>query len=552
MNTRKYLEGDSSKGYKFFGAHKRKEGDYIFRLLAPEAKNVYIAGDFNKWKKESARKYPTGVFSIRFDEAKIGDRYCYYIEDKNSNIVKKLDPFGSQIDPSLSYSVIADDSYKFIYKKVKSDRLNIFQVNLKAYLNSKNTEIDLLEEGKNLLAYVKDNNFTHIELMPILEVKLDESLGYRPINLISLDNSLGSASKFKEFVDLCHKNKIGLILDFDFSEFDDLNEGLRDFDGSRIYDYDYDDIRYNYFSGMNFDTSKDLVKSYILSSLEYWISEFKIDLVKLSNLEKLIYWQGDPSRGINKASYEFIKTLNEKTHDLKAKSIGSASTSKNIIDKDLGFDYIEDKSFRDVIKIFQKEPYYRNSYKKTITDLISKSSQGRILGMNYLDSVLEGCPPAMKMYGNDYKYDQYKTLMTLLYTLKYDKMIFSGQEVGDLQKWELAKTKKEKLNSKELDFLNYFNNLTSLYTKTKAFSHEDSDIKMMDIEGYSVYAYKRIYKNEEFLILLNLTDLDYHIDLTKAHWIVLDSKKTYDKKNQYKFVDKVDLEKFSSMILKKK
>lgn len=70
MNTRKYLQGESSKGYRFFGCHKRKEGDYIFRLLAPQAKNVYIAGDFNKWKKQSARKYSTGVFSIRYDNAK--------------------------------------------------------------------------------------------------------------------------------------------------------------------------------------------------------------------------------------------------------------------------------------------------------------------------------------------------------------------------------------------------------------------------------------------------------------------------------------------------
>lgn len=552
MNTRKYLQGESSKGYRFFGCHKRKEGDYIFRLLAPQAKNVYIAGDFNKWKKQSARKYSTGVFSIRYDNAKPEDRYCYYIEDNNSNKIQKLDPYGSQIDPSFSYSLVQDTDYKFTYKKVKNDRLNIFQVNLQAFFNSINKNIDLINEGQKLIDYVKENNFTHIELMPLLQVKILDSLGYRPINLISFDYSLGSVKDFKNFVDLCHKNKIGLVLDFDLSEFDDFGQGLIEFDGTRMFESNYDDIRYNYYSGVNFDTSKDLVKSYILSSMEYWISEFNIDLIKLSNIEKLIYWQGDLSRGINKCSYELVKEINKKIHDLKIKSIGSSNTSKKIIKEDLGFDFVEDMSIRQVIKVYQKEPFYRDSYKKTITNLISKNMDGKILGMTYLDSVLEGCSPAMKMYGQEYKYDQYKTLMTLIYTLKANKMIFSGQEIGDLQKWELGKTKKEKLNSREKDFLTYFKNLTTLYAKTKALYHKDSEIIPLDIEGYSVYAYKRLYKNEEFLILINLTDVEYNIDLINTYWVILDSDKPQDIKSQYKFVEKVKLPKYSSLILKKK
>ncbi|MDD7464415.1 MAG: 1,4-alpha-glucan branching protein [Anaerococcus sp.] len=552
MNTRKYLQGESSQGYKFFGAHKRKEGDYIFRILAPQAKNVYLAGDFNSWEKEPARKYSTGVFSIRNDKAKENDRYCYYIEDKDSNEVQKLDPFGAQVDPSLSYSIIADTAYKYTYKKPKLDNLNIFQVNLASYLDSYNKEIDIIKEGQKLISYVKENNFTHIELMPIVQTRLLDSLGYRPINLISLDNSLALVKEFKEFIDLCHKNKLGIIFDFDLSEFDDFYQGLRDFDGTRLYESDYDDIRYNYFSGMNFDYSKNLVKSYVLSSLEYWIKEYNIDLVKFSNLEKLIYWQGDLSRGINKNSYNFIKVLNKKIHDLRIKSIGSSNASKNIIDKELGFDYIEDKSISKLIKVFQKEPFYRNNYRKTIEDLIREDMDGKILGMTYIDSVLEACSPAMKMYGDNEKYDQYKTLISLIYTLKSNKIIFSGQEIGDLQKWEVGITKKEKLNSNEKDFAKFFKSLTSLYTKTKALSHKDSQIKILDIEGYSVFAYKRSYKNEEFLILLNLTDIDYSIDLGKTYWIILDSKKPQGKKSQYQFIEHAKLSKFSSMILKKK
>ncbi|MDD7306470.1 MAG: hypothetical protein PUG67_07755 [Peptoniphilaceae bacterium] len=552
MNTREYLHGQSSEGYKFFGCHKRKEGGYIFRLLAKEATKVYIAGDFNDWKKESARKYPTGVFSIRNAKAKEGDRYCYYIEDKNSKLIQKLDPFGNQIDPSLSYSVIADTDYKFTSKKVKTDKLNIFQVNIQSYFDLYNKKTNLAFEAKELISYVKDNNFTHIELMPIVQVKLVDSLGYRPINLISLDQSLGIVKEMKEFVDLCHKNKLGLILDFDFSEFDDLKQGLKEFDGTRMYESDYDDIRYNYFSGMNFDTSKNLVKSYIMSSLEYWINEFNVDLIKFSNIEKLIYWQGDFSRGINTNSYEFVKTLNKKIHDLKSKSIASSASSKNFIDKELGFDYIEDNSLREVIKIFQKEPFFRNNYKKTISKLINKDMSGRILALNYLDSLLEGCSPAMKMYGQDYKYDQYKTFMTLLYTLKADKMIFSSDEIGDLEKRYVGKPKKVNLNSNQSEFASFFKSLTSICTKNKAFSDKNSEIIDLDIEGYSIFAYKRLYKNEEFLILLNLTDIAYSIDLRNTYMIILASDDKLYQKHKDKLMEKVKLNKFSSCILKKK
>ena len=108
MNTRDYLNGTSTDGYEFFGAHKRKSNDYIFRLLAPNAKEAYIAGDFNNWEKTPMRKYSTGVFSVTIEKAKNLDEYEYEIVDKDGNSYKKLDPYAKRINLDEGTSVIID------------------------------------------------------------------------------------------------------------------------------------------------------------------------------------------------------------------------------------------------------------------------------------------------------------------------------------------------------------------------------------------------------------------------------------------------------------
>lgn len=123
MNTRDYLEAKSFDGYKFFGAHKKDKG-YIFRLLAPNASEAYIIGDFNDWEKQAMRKYSTGVFSITIDQAKIGDSYQFILRDGESE-VKKIDPFAKSINYREKAAVICDGSYKFKSKKIKTDVRNI-------------------------------------------------------------------------------------------------------------------------------------------------------------------------------------------------------------------------------------------------------------------------------------------------------------------------------------------------------------------------------------------------------------------------------------------
>ena len=360
MDTKVYLKGKSKNAYEFFGAHKKDIG-YIFRLFAPNASKVEIIGDFNDWQEQSLRKYPTGVFSLTIKNAKANDRYKYVVYDSNGNTVKKLDPFSRSILVDENCSLVSDDTYEFENNKVNKDALNIYQVHLGLLLKDKSKSIK--EHYEDLIYHAKDNNFTHISLMPITEYKNYKSMGYSSIGLFALSDRYGNINIFKEFIDKCHQENIGLILELDLGEFDPDPYYLADFDSTRLYDYDYNDIRYNYYGSMNFDLSKNASKSYLLSVVNYWIKEFNIDGICISNIENIIYWQGDKNRGVNSAGEILLREIIELIRSKKSLSIASYN---GIYDLDFDFDYIFDNSMRSLIRIFQKKPYDRNNYKSEI------------------------------------------------------------------------------------------------------------------------------------------------------------------------------------------
>ncbi|MSS77043.1 1,4-alpha-glucan branching protein [Anaerococcus sp. WCA-380-WT-2B] len=510
MDTRNYLEGKSNEGFKFFGNHKKGNKSYIFRLLAPNAENVYIKGDFNNWKSEKLRKYNTGVFSKTIKNSKVNDEYIYIIEDKNGNKIYKLDPYAKIQNKDFSNSIVYDDSYKFSYKYKNKKNLNLYQVNLR-YLN----EIGVFDDDKSMtkyIEYIKNLNFSHILFMPITSYKDVESLGYSPFSFFSLDVNL-DIYKIKRFIDLSHRDGLGVLVEFSLNEFDNSEKSLINFDFSNMYNYDYEDILYNYKRNINLDIGKDIVKSFVKSIIFYWIKEFNLDGVFISNLEDVIFWQGDISRGINEKWLNFLKDLNEEIKNESKISIGNYnSIYNNDINKDLGFSYIFDRSFSNIIKLFQKIPFYRDNYKEMVKKYFERDLNNFILGFNYYDSLSEGCSLLMKMYSEDFKYDQLKTLFTFLYSIESNKIIFMGDEFGSIEKFDLRKLSRIKINKdEEEDFLEFFKDLSYIYNNI--FNNFSGKIKdeILEIEGYSLYAIKRLYKKKNYLLLFNFTDLSYNL-----------------------------------------
>lgn len=505
MNTRDYINGNSAEGYEFFGAHNRKGKDYIFRVLAPNAQNVCLAGDFNNWEKIALRKYPTGVFSVTIDEANNGDRYQYFVEDENGNVFKKLDPYSKKICLDEEVSVIENSSYKYKYKKVSTKPKNIYQVHLGSIFRGKDDKKKVYED---LVAHIKENNFSHVQIMPISEYKNYKQMGFSSIGLFAFSERYGSLDDFKYFIDLLHKEKIGVIAELDIAEFDSDFLYLDKFDGTNPYNYDYDNIKYNYYGSMNFDPDKNLVKSYLLSLVNYYLKELRVDGLYFPAAENMIYWQGDKNRGVNNSWLELIREINALIKANKAYSI--AGFNGVYSDLDLGYDLIFDSEFRKIVEVFQKIPMERAGYQTYIRNLIQNGSSSKVFGFSYVDSFLNEANLAMKMYSEDRKIDQLKTLFTFLMTLKSSKLIFMGDELADMRTFSIY----NEFNLDEIlnkNFNEYYKELAKIFLSTKALNEEDSEIKIFDIDGYSIYAYEKSFKNERYLIIVNFTDIGYEV-----------------------------------------
>lgn len=506
MNTRDYLEAKSFDGYKFFGAHKKDRG-YIFRLLAPNASEAYIIGDFNDWEKQAMRKYSTGVFSITIDQAKIGDSYQFILVNGNKEI-KKIDPFAKSINYVEKSSVICDDSYKFKIKKTKTEVKNILQVFLGSLFKDKTKSTD--EIFKSIIDHCKENNYDCLSLMPVNEYQNYKSMGYAPMNLFSYSNRYGDIISFKRFVDLAHKNKIKILLELDIGEFDPDSMGLINFDGSNIYNYDYDDILYNYYGSVNFGLSNDLARSYIQSAVDYYLKEYKVDGIFFPDIENVIYWQGDKNRGINKESFNFLSQLNTHINESKALSLAGFSGE---YDHDIDFDMVFDNKTKACVNMLKDEPIKRDYYKNFIIDLINKATSKNILGFSFVDSFLNEASFAMKMYSDDKKLEQLKSLFTFLYTIKSPKMLFMGDDSGDLRTFSVYNEFEFKNYERNIvDFNTYYKDISDLFINERSLSDKGSEVSLLDIEGFSLYAYKRSFKNENLLVVINFTDIDYKIE----------------------------------------
>lgn len=501
MDSKLFIKGKASDAYNFFGNHSKEKG-YIFRVFAKEAVKVEIIGDFNDWQGQNLRKYSSGVFSTTIKNAREDDRYQYIITSKNGVKTKKIDPFAQKVSLEENSSLVGGDSYKFNNKKTKKTPNNIYQVHLGSLLKDKEFTFD------KLIDHCIKNNFDYISFMPLTEYKNYKSYGYKTSNFFAFSTRYKDSKEFKNFVDKAHAKNIGILAELDLYEFDESSYFLENFDGTSLYNYDYDDIKYNYYGAMNFDPSKNSSRSFLLSVVNFWLKEYNLDGIVLANIENAIYWQGQKDRGINKEWISLISKIIEIIHKNKALALASYN---GICDLDFDLDYIYDLSFRQILRIMQKSPFERNNYRVNIQNLIINDTSKKILGFSFVDSFLDEASLAMKIYGNE-KISQLKTLMTFLYSIDSSKMIFMGDELASFDTFSVfEKTTLDTTTNESKVFNKYFKSLTNLYKNENALSNKDSSSKLLDLEGYSIYGFIRECKNDKLLVLINFTDLEYKI-----------------------------------------
>lgn len=558
-NIDKFKSGNSYDSYKFMGSHVVQHGEEIgvaFTLWAPKAKHVYVMGDFNNWSKTAhpmTNLNDSGIWSIFIKDIEQGEIYKYYVHGIDDVCRVKSDPYAflSQLRPDNASIIHGLKRYKWkdkkwqisnIVKKHHELPINIYEVHLGSWKRKWDGGFFTYEELHEMIDYVKKMGYTHIELLPVTEHPLDKSWGYQTIGYYSATSRFGYPEELKAFIDICHQNDIGVILDFAYSHFCKDEHGLYKFDGSPQFEYGDPLKAENVGWGTaHFDLGKPEVNSFLLSNVMYWFKEFHIDGIRCDAVSSMLYLDYDigdytPNKYGGRENLEaisFIRKLNEVVHKdiynpiiIAEESTSWSMVTGPIYKGGLGFDYKWNMGWmNDTLRYMEMDPIYRQYHHELITfSFMYAFSENFILPLSH-DEVVHGKRSLLdKMPGDPWqKFANLRLLYSYYMMHPGKKLLFMGSEFGQGLEWRYAYGLEWQLLEEEphIKMQEYVRDLNNLY-KTEISMHQiDNHYEGFDFidphnNNQSIITLMRKGKKEEDFIIavINFTPVvryDYKV-----------------------------------------
>ncbi|MDD8048303.1 MAG: 1,4-alpha-glucan branching protein GlgB [Thomasclavelia sp.] len=546
-----FHDGNCLQAYKIFGAHlvtENKKKGCRFTVFAPNAKSVEVVGDFNNWEGQNhvMEKYNDGgIWTLFIPGIKQYDVYKYKIETQKGDYLYKADPYAffSELRPATASKVFDIEGYKWKDNKWLDSRtknfdrpLNIYEVNIgswkmkKDFTDEEDGEFYSYEELiDKIIPYTKEMGYTHLEVMPLNEFPFDGSWGYQPTGFYSATSRYGNPKQLMHFIDACHKEGVGIILDFVPAHFVKDEHGLHMFDGGFVYDYDDFNRRYSPWDSVYFDLGKNEVRSFLLSCVDFFATYFHVDGFRFDAVSNLIYYEGNKNLGVNIGAQEFLKRLNghmlgyhPNVMMIAEDSTDAPKVTKPVGENGLGFDYKWDLGWmNDTLKYFAMDPYMRKFNHKLITFSMAYFHSENFLMEFSHDEVVHGKATIInKMWGlaGD-KMAQAKALYVYMFTHPGKKLNFMGNELGEYKEWD----EKKSLGWNILDypdhdaFHHFCKDLNHIYNSVPALyecDYKDMGFEwlVVDDEEQSVFAFVRRDKNGgSVVVVLNFIGNEHEV-----------------------------------------
>lgn len=545
-----FNQGELIDAYYHFGAHliKDHEGKIVkttFTVYAPHAKAVNLVGEFNQyqnWVHQMTKVDNAGIFHIEIPENLEWNTYKYEIHTHDGRVLYKSDPYAffSAERPDTVSKVYDIEGYDWQDDDYMHQRDNdspyeqpilIYEVHLGTWMQKPGGGFHKYNELVDLLIpYLKEQGYTHVELMPIIEHPFDGSWGYQGTGYYSATSRHGVPKDLMYFVDQCHQNNIKVILDWVPGHICKDAHGLYMFDGQPLYEYRDPFIRENIEWGTaNLDLGRGETQSFLISNALFWMKYFHIDGFRIDAVSNLIYYLGDARHGENQGAIAFLRKLSKNvfSHYKHALLIAEDSTAYPKVTHPiefggLGFNYKWNMGWmNDTLKYFQKDPIYRKfHHDELIFSLHYAFSEQYILPLSH-DEVVHGKHSLVEKMPGDYwqKFANYRALMGYFYTHPGKNLLFMGQEFGQMHEWK---------DFTELDWhlLNYpmhdaakrynrdFNRIVQHEKALHELDHNRSGFKWIDQYNadQSILSYIRYAKDlkEHVVVILNLTPMVYH------------------------------------------
>ena len=535
MDIMSFYKGEEFAAYEYFGAHITKKGT-VFRTYAPNASKVSVIGDFSGWEDIPMKAVEDGrFFELCLPDAKEGMRYKYRIYDKKGNFIDHCDPygFGMELRPGTCSVIRSIDGYKFTDKEWLENRsdcrdkpLNIYEVHLGSWKRRSDEEetgwYSYAEIADELIEYVKEFGFNFIELMPLSEHPCDESWGYQSTGFFAPTSRYGTPEELMIFVDKCHRNGIGVIVDFVPVHFAVDHYALTEYDGTKLYEYPDDEAGYNEWGSRNFNHSKGEVRSFIQSAADYWLSVYHFDGLRMDAIRNMIYWNGDERRGENRTAIEFIKSMNCGLKARHSSAIISAEDSSSyprvtapVFAGGLGFDYKWDLGWmHDTLEYFQSAPMYRSrDYHKLTFSMLYFYNEKFILPLSH-DEVVHGKATIAQKMNGQYaeKFPQARALYLYMIVHPGKKLNFMGNEIAQLREWNEKRQQDWDMLKYPLhdSFHEYIKDVNKIYLENKAlhYDYDPTNFEWSDCNSIErcVYAVRRKASEGDILAVFNFSD----------------------------------------------
>ncbi|MEG2543121.1 MAG: 1,4-alpha-glucan branching protein GlgB [Longicatena sp.] len=537
-----YYQGNAIDAYEVFGAHlcvERNTKGVRFTTFAPHAKNIQVIGSFDGWSckgHEMKRKDDKGIWSIFIAGVSVGDMYKYRVTQATDRVVDKMDPYAfySELRPNTASIIVDLEHYKWSDQKWLDARtknfekpMNIYELHIGSWKKKEDEEwVNYKAIAKELIAYMKDNNFTHIELMPLNEFPFDGSWGYQCSGYFSATSRYGSVEELMYLINACHKANIGIILDFVPVHFVRDDFALSYFDGTPLYEYEKANDADSQWGTANFNLWKEEVRSFLMSAASFWIDKYHIDGLRMDAISNIIHWHGNKDLGVNEGAIHFIKRMNYNLSQAYKGVMLIAEDSSDYpkvtaptSDDGLGFDYKWDLGWmNDTLKYLEKDPIYRKWHHNYITFSMAYFYSEKFLIEFSHDEVVHGKKTIVdKIWGTyEEKFAQLRTLYLYMFTHPGKKLNFMGNELAHFREWDETKECDWGLLKYPMHdaFHKYFAKLGEIYKKSTTLYENEYDYTSFvwidaDNTDQNLFSYMRRSEECDYIVILNFSPNDY-------------------------------------------